>query len=440
MIPFGRTVFDSTDLGVPPAIRKVHRGLSAALTLLVLFCGGSLLAETPLMHQVLTSVKDNVHVDAWQWKSDGAMGVPAGVVIEKKPLHGGKQEGVDLILVDNGVLKFAVVPTRGMAVLEVVRGDIRLGWQSPVKEVVHPQFMNLESRGGLGWLEGFNEWMARCGTEFAGHPGQDKFINNVGDESSVDLTLHGRIGNIPASEVEVTIDRAPPHRIRVRGRVDERCFYGAQLELWTEISTVPGASTFQISDELTNRGGAEQEIQVIYHANHGRPLLEEGAKFVAPLKRVTPFNDRAACDLDHHATYTAPTPGFVEQVYCIVPYADAEGRTLVMLRNAAGDKGVSFQYRLDQLPYLTQWKNTLSEANGYVTGIEPGTCFPHNRGYERKAGRVPKLKPGETRRFTIDFGIHAGGDEVAKVAKQIDAIQGGRPTHMDREPEKLPGK
>jgi hypothetical protein len=48
---------------------------------------------------------------------------------------------------------------------------VRLGWDSPVKEVVHPQFINLQSRGGLGWLEGFNEWMVRCGLEWAGHPG-----------------------------------------------------------------------------------------------------------------------------------------------------------------------------------------------------------------------------------------------------------------------------
>jgi hypothetical protein len=387
---------------------------------------------------VLTSVAENTRVDAWRLTSQDVPGLPAGVSVEKKTLHGGKQEGVDVIVVDNGKLQFTVIPTRGMGVLEVVCGDVRLGWQSPVKEVVHPAYMNLQGRGGLGWLEGFNEWMARCGLEFAGHPGQDKFINNVGDEASVDLTLHGRIANIPASEVEVIVDRQPPHRIRVRGRVDERCFYGEQLELWTEISTTPGASTFQIDDQLTNRGAADQEIQVIYHANHGRPLLDEGAKLVAPLKRVTPFNERAAKEVDRHTTYLGPTPGFVEQVYCLLPYADETGNTLVMLRNAAGDKGVSFQYRVDQLPYLTQWKNTLTELNGYVTGIEPGSCFPHNRSYERKAGRVPKLKPGETRRFTIDFGIHRGDAEVAAVAKRIEAIQAGRATQVDREPEPAP--
>src|SRR5438128_768444 len=122
--------------------------------------------------------------------------------------------------------------------------------------------------------------MVRCGLEYAGHPGTDKFVNNVGDEAKMDLTLHGKIGNIPASQVEVFVELWGPRRIVVRGRVDERMFYGPQLELVTEISTVPGTTEFRIEDTVTNRGGAEQEFQIIYHANHGPPLLEEGAKFV----------------------------------------------------------------------------------------------------------------------------------------------------------------
>ena len=93
-----------------------------------------------------------------------------------------------MVEVDNGRLQFRVIPTRGMSVLDVTLGDVRLGWNSPVKEVVHPSYINLHDRGGLGWLDGFNEWMVRCGLSFAGHPGEDKFINNVGDEATMPLT------------------------------------------------------------------------------------------------------------------------------------------------------------------------------------------------------------------------------------------------------------
>jgi len=380
--------------------------------------------------KVLSSVKQNVQVGDWKLSPADAK-LKGNWSVRQRELHGGKQDGVRIIEVDNGTLQMTVVPTRGMSILRVVSGEVHLGWNSPVKEVVNPKFINLQSKGGLGWLDGFNEWMVRCGLESAGHPGKDSFTNNVGDEATLELTLHGKIGNIPASEVQVIVDDKPPHRIRIRGRVDERSFYGAQLEIWTEVSTVPGSKVFRIDDVITNRGAAEQEFQVIYHANHGAPLMEKGARLLAPVKRVTPFNQYAAKSVATWDVYPAPTPGFVERVYCLYPLADADGRTLVMLQNAAADKAVSFAYPVKQLPYLTQWKNALPLGGGYVTGIEPGTGFPANRSVERKAGRVPKLKPGQSRRFTLDVGLHAGGAAVKAVAAKIKKIQGDQKVQVD---------
>lgn len=388
--------------------------------------------------KTLTSAEHNIRVDQWEITSRSLKLAKSGDwSVRKFTLHGGKQEGVDLIVVDNGRLKFTVIPTRGMGVLKVELGDVRLGWDSPVKEVVHPQFINLQSRGGLGWLEGFNEWLVRCGLEYAGHPGKDKFINNVGDEAEMDLTVHGRIANIPASEVEVVIDRDPPHRIRVRGRVDERMFYGPKLELWTEISTEPGSNSIRIDDSIKNLGAFDQEFQIIYHSNYGPPLLEKCAKFIGAVKQVTPFNARAAEGMKQLTDYEGPTKGFIEQVYCVYPYADANGRTVAMLENAAGDRAVSLAFPVGQLPYFTLWKNTTALEEGYVTGLEPGTGFPYNRRIERQFGRVPRLKPGESRRFTIDFAIHTGRDEVQRVADQITRIQAGRKTQVDAEPAKV---
>jgi hypothetical protein len=388
----------------------------------------------PFRH-VLTSVEANSRVETWEIGSEKVTPASGPWSVSKWTLHGGKQEGVDVIAVDNGRLQFTVVPTRGMSVLRVQSGDLRLGWDSPVKEIVNPRHIDLQARGGLGWLEGFNEWMVRCGLESNGHPGTDKFINNVGDEATMDLTLHGKIGNIPASVVEVIVDREPPFRIRIRGRVDERMFYGPKLELWTEISTVPGTNELRISDTVASRGDYEQEFQLLYHTNFGKPLLEEGATFVAPIARITPFNAHAAKSTADYATYAAPTAGFIEQVYCIRPLADAAGRTEVLLRNKARDRGVTMAWSVKELPCLTQWKNTPSELEGYVTGIEPGTGFPANRRVERKYGRVPKLKAGESRSATIDFAIHTTGPEVQKAAERVARLQGDTKPAIDAEPE-----
>jgi hypothetical protein len=384
--------------------------------------------------KVLTSVKQNSRVNEWQITGRDLTPKRPNWSVRKETLHGGKQEGVDIIVVNNGKLEFVVIPTRGMGVLSVRMDDVRLGWDSPVKEVVHPQYINLQSRGGLGWLEGFNEWMVRCGLESNGHPGTDRFINNVGDEATMELTVHGKIANIPASEVEVLVDLEPPYRIRVRGRVDERMFYGPKLELQTEISTEPGSNEFRIADAITNRGDNEQEYQILYHANYGRPLLEEGAQFLGPVGRVIPFNEHAAKSNDTYSRYAGPTPGFIEQVYCLMPLADSKGRTLIALRNRAGDRAVSMAFSVTDLPYVTLWKNTPAEGEGYVTGLEPGTNFPNNRRVERKHGRVPKLVPGGTHWASIDFAIHLGADQVANVSERIKAIQGDRKTIVDEKP------
>ncbi len=357
--------------------------------------------------------------------------------VVKKSLHGGRQQGVELITIDNGEIQIVIIPTRGLSVLEVRRGDMRLGWNSPVKEVVHPNSINLASRGGLGWLEGFNEFIVRCGLEYAGHPGRDVFIDNTGGEAEMDLSLHGRIGNIPASQVEVLVDRDPPHRIRVRGSVHERQFYGPKLQLVAEVSTIPGSTEFQITDEVINHGADAQEFEMIYHSNYGRPLLEAGATVHLPAKTVTPMNARAAEGINDYATYLAPTAGYSEQVYLIEPYANDQQETIALLQSANGEYGTSIRWSVSELPLFTLWKNTAPEVAGYVTGLEPGTNFPFNRMVERQAGRLQKIPPNESRRFSLSYALHGTASEVQDVRRAIDAIQGSRQPRLVGEPPEI---
>ncbi len=251
----------------------------------------------------------------------------------------------------------------------------------------------------------------------------------------MELTLHGKIANIPASEVEVVIDPEPPHRLRVRGRVEERLFYGPKLVLETEISTLPDSNTFQLADLIANDGEDEQEFQIIYHANFGPPLLEEGSTFAGAVERVTPFNQHAAKDVASYAEYQGPRLGFIEQVYCLRPKPDRAGRALMMLRNKGRDKAVSMTFATGELPFVTLWKNTNALKEGYVTGLEPGTGFPNNRRIERKFGRVPKLPPGGTFKASIDIAIHTTPNEIADVSNRIEALQGGIEPIVDESPE-----
>ncbi len=396
-----------------------------ACCLLITFAGASLVssAQEPF-HETLTATVGSVNQEVWS--IDSRQITPQchqNWSIKKETLRGGRQEGVEIVTVDNGVMSIILCPTRGMGILNVKSGDLELKWDSPVKEVVNPKFVNLASRGGLGWLEGFNEFLCRCGLENNGHPGTDKFINNVGDEAEMELTLHGKISNIPASVVEVTVDKKPPFALHIKGQVNEKFLFGPKLELHTELVVIPGENSFQLNDTVVNTGAQEQEFQILYHANFGSPLLEAGAQVMAPVRNVKPFNDHAASGLENWSTYAAPTTGFVEQVYLVELKGDHDGHTTALLHNKLKNKAASISWSLKQLPYLTVWKNTGATADGYVTGIEPGTNYPNNRSVERKAGRVPKLGPGESHSMTLTFGLYSGGTAVEAAIKEVATLQ-----------------
>ncbi|WP_349617416.1 aldose 1-epimerase family protein [Azotobacter salinestris] len=345
--------------------------------------------------------------------------------INLRTLHGGRQEGVCLIDIDNGAMTISVVPTRGMNVLRAVAGDVRLGWDSPVGEVVNPAFIEQNARGGLGWLEGFNELVTRCGYEWIGHPGVD---------NGELLSLHGRVSNIPASRVVLTVDEKPPHTIRLRGELKEQAFKKVDFAIVSELSTEPGALSFSLDDCLTNRGDYPREYQALYHNNFGTPLLEQGARFVAPVKQVSPFNERARGELAEWQSYRGPTEGYDETVYNLIPYGDALGESLAVLHNRAGDRGVAVAFDIGQLPVFSLWKNTDTERQGYVTGLEPGTSFSYNRRFQRSLSLVPTIGPREQRRFQLGFTLLAGKADVEQALQRIDEIQAGRPTEVRETP------
>jgi len=338
-----------------------------------------------------------------------------------RTLHGGRQEGVSIVDIDNGVMQLSVVPTRGMNVLQASVGEVRLGWDSPVKEVVNPAFIELNGRGGLGWLEGFNELVARCGYEWVGHPGLD---------NGELLTLHGRAANIPASKVTLHIDEQPPYAIHLRGELKEQAFKKVDFSVATELVTEPGSTSFILNDRLTNNGDYAKEYQALYHSNFSTPFLEQGAKFAAPVKQVSPFNDKAKADLGDWQTYRGPTRDYDETVYNLVPYADARGETLAVLHNKAGSLGVSLGFNTGQLPVFSLWKNTDTQGQGYVTGLEPGTSFSYNRRYQRPLNLVPSIGAKEQRQFQIRYSLLADKAAVDKALSRVSQIQDGRQTEV----------
>jgi len=375
--------------------------------------------------KVLTDVQREIYVENWRISGEELdIGAESdGWHIDKRRLLGGLSDGVDVVEVNSGRLSFVVVPTRGMGIWKGTFDGCFLGWDSPVKELVHPSYVNLEDRGGLGWLSGFNEWVVRCGLESNGAPGEDLIVDNVGNKKSVRLPLHGRIANTPASEVRAFVGLEPPFELGVRGVVYERSMFGPSLKLSTSITSEIGDNCIKISDVIENVGGVPAEMQLLYHCNYGMPFLENGARLIAPLRRVAPRDRRASEGVEEFDSFGPPQAGFVEQVYFFELLGDGEGRTRVLLTNKDETKATSISFSLRQLPHFTLWKNTASLSDGYVVGLEPATNFPNPRRFERERGRVINLKPRENYAAEVVIAVHLGKEEAQGVKDWIKNLQ-----------------
>lgn len=375
----------------------------------------------------LTDIATNTYIENWDITNQKLGFENTPFSIEKLRLHGGKQEGVDLIVINNGELEVTLIPTRGMGIFNVKKGGKRiLGWDSPVKEIVNPVYIDLESRNGLGWLDGFNEMMVRCGYEWTGHPGLD-------DNGQL-LSLHGRAQNTPSSTIKVIIDDKAPHKITIEGTVSERTFKNTELVTKTSFSITPGENRFTINDTLTNKADYNDEYQIIYHSNFGRPILEKGSKVYVAASEISPFNSYAEKGLEDWQTYLGPTKGYDEMVYNLKPLADQNGNTLAVLHNKAGNLGVSMRYNTNQLPVLTLWKNTDTLQQGYVTGIEPGTSYAYNTKYQRPLGLVPTINSGESKNFDITYTVLSSSKEVNSTVNDVNKLLDGKKVQQVKEP------
>ena len=363
----------------------------------------------------LTDVRGDVWLDSFAASNDSLrLPAPHDWSLRKRTLRGGLRDGVDLIEVHNGALSFSVLPTRGMGIW---RGDYRgnaLGWRSPIHGPVHPKFVQLEDRGGLGWLAGFDELFCRCGLSSNGPPGQD---------SKARLTLHGRIANTPAQFVEVRISLDPPYEISVVGEVEEAALFFPHFQLTTTYTTVPGSNRVVIHDVVENRSAQPAEMQLLYHINLGPPFLEAGGRVLAPIREMAPRTPRAAEGIDTYETYLGPTTGYSEQVYVYDLLGNDRGHSIALLVNRGADRAVALRFNRNELPCFTVWKNTGALEDGYVTGLEPATNYPNFKAFERQQGRVPVLPPGGRFECRMSLEVCDNAAGVAGLLAEMATLQ-----------------
>ncbi len=335
--------------------------------------------------------------------------------VDRVVLEGGRRAGVDVVLVDTGSVRAALIPTRGLSLWRAHINGLDLKWQSPVDGPIHPQWVALEESGGLGWLDGFDELLVRCGLRNFGAPDFDKKTDRLL------FPLHGRIGNLPAEQVELELD-AEHSLLHVKGTVVESRFLQFHLRLEATYTFAIGESTIGIHDRVINASDTPTTMQMLYHINVGQPLLGAGSKMHLGAKRIVARNDHAAQDLNNWSKYLGPTPGYSEQVYFSASSAGSDGWATALLTSPDEQQGFAVHYKADSLPYFTQWKNTVGVNDGYVTGLEPGTGFPNPRSFEEAKGRLVALDKGGATDFNLRLEGVTSGPRLGELRNKLSQL------------------
>lgn len=354
-------------------------------------------------------------------------------------LGDGVERGIRMLEFRTGSgLRFTVLVDRAMDIAECEHNGRAIGWHSPAG-FRHPALHEYEGEGGLAWARSFSGLLVTCGLDHI------LFMNEVSAESyvygpkpTVKHSLHGRVGTIPArlTGYGETWD-GDRCTLWAEGVVQQSAVFGEDLHLIRRIEADVGGNEIRLTDRVVNHGFYKTPHMYCYHINVGHPVLDEGARYIAPIKDVVwaahddpmPHADVVWAD-DVHSNYrrqgvgyrrlSAPQLDFHEQVWQHEMGADFAGEVPVALVNDRVALGLEVTTRKDQFPCQFEWQNL--QAGQYALGIEPSTHHVLGNQAARDRGEMIWLQHGDERRYDTTFRVLDGADAIAQSEARIRAI------------------
>lgn len=308
-----------------------------------------------------------------------------------------------------GGLDATVLIERGMDIYDADFQGTALAWLSSTGPV-HPGRYEEE---GAGWLRGFGGGlMVTCGLTYMGAPNVDE---------GIPLGLHGRASYAPASHVNYGGNwKDDEYVMFLEGEMRETAVFGENVVLKRRIEAKLGENKISVFDTVTNEGFQRTPLMLLYHINTGYPLVDEGSCLIAPSRKVMPRDEEARRGLDKHDGFSAPVPGYQEQVFSHEMAADSDGYVTAGMVNRAlnGGQGLALyvRYRRRELPWFNEWK--MMGEGLYTVGIEPATTHTLGRAAARADGSLQFLMPGEERQYYLELGTLNSAAGIAQLEKR----------------------
>ncbi|KQW77991.1 hypothetical protein ASC89_14330 [Devosia sp. Root413D1] len=342
-------------------------------------------------------------------------------------LSDGVERGIRMLEFRTGSgLRFTALVDRALDIADCEFKGQAIGWNSPAG-FRHPGLHEYEGEGGLAWARSFSGLLVTCGLDhilFMNEVPADSYV--YGPKPTVSHSLHGRIGTIPAKLTGYGEEwRGDECVLWAEGIVQQSAVFGEDLHLVRRIEADVGGKDIRISDRVVNHGFYKTPHMYCYHINVGHPVLDEGSRYLAPIRDVVwaaHVGEAYKKQGVGYRTLTAPKLDFHEQVWQHELGTDDQGKQFVALVN---DRlGLGFEVATDkaQFPCLYEWQNL--QAGQYALGIEPSTNHVLGNNAARERGEMIWLQHGEEKRYDSTFRILDGATEIAASEARIRAISG----------------
>ena len=367
-------------------------------------------------------------------RRSGALAQFAGVRLVT--LGDGVERGIRALEFRTGTgLRFTALVDRALDIADCEHKGRAVGWHSP-SGFRHPGLHETEGEGGLGFLRSFSGLLVTCGLDHVGFTAEETAEHyHYGPRSTVRHPIHGRVATVPA-RLGGYGERWDGDRCTLwcEGTVQQSAVFGEDLHLVRRIEAEVGTDEIRIHDRVVNHGFYDTPHMLLYHLNVGYPLLDEGARLLAPVADVVAASHAGEAYRRQgtgYRTMVEPRDGFREQVWEHELGADAEGRAPYAVVNDTLGFGLAVEVVKAQLPTFTEWQHF--QAGQYALGLEPGTHHLPGRAFARERGELLRLRHGEERRYDLALRVLDGAGAIAAAERRIRAV-GGQPEEEFPEP------
>ena len=362
-----------------------------------------------------------------EWaRLSGNLGQFAGVQLYT--LADGVERGIRCLEFRTGTgLVFKVLVDRAFDIGACEYKGAAIGWQSPTG-FRNPALHEYNDEGGLSWLRSFSGLMVTCGLDHILLMDKDTAEQyHYENRKMVDSSIHGRIANTPGRLVGYGERWEGDECVLwCEGVIHQSTVFGEDLHLLRRIEARMGSNEINLHDRVINRGFYRTPHMFMYHINVGYPVLDEGSRYLAPVRHTIWASHDARYREQQVGYLTQPTPqiDFREQVFEHRLQADQNGKVPIVLVNPNFDGGrglgLMIETNIDEFPCNFQWQNY--QQGLYAMGIEPSTNHVLGKPFAKARNELIWLEHGEERSYTTRFKVLDGQEEIHALQDRINGI------------------